>query len=104
MLLSLLAWLPDLHAKLHDPSTPCVHNPEGVAKVYPHGDNDTAGAVCEDPACAITLFAAGCEAAVPFVLCPPLGLHAEGVASFTERLFARTLPGPQRVCGPPARA
>jgi hypothetical protein len=57
-----------------------------------------------DHGCAVTLFATGCETPVAFAFCPPLALHAEGVTSFTEILLARTLRGPEQVCGPPVCA
>jgi len=58
-----------------------------------------------DHACAVTLFASGCPATAPdpsFI--PPPALSAARVAAFTEFLLARTLRGPERVCGPPALA
>ena len=56
-------------------------------------------------ACAVTLFAAGCDVAPTAIpLAPPPELSAARVAAFTELLLTRTLRGPERVCGPPALA
>jgi hypothetical protein len=95
LLLGLAAWSPSLHHEL------CAHGDE------PHGHDDapaTPSPSNSDHLCAVTLFASGCEfPALPLSLTAPR-VDAARVASFTELLLARTLRGPERVCGPPALA
>ena len=104
VLLGLAAVSPDLHG--HICAAHADHAPDhGPLATHDHGAPAASDkAPTDDRACAVTLFAAGCETPMVFSLCPPACLHAEGVASFTELLLSRTLRGPERVCGPPARA
>lgn len=88
------------HAHDHGDHAHADHARSDATDAHPEADLPATG----DHACAVTLFAAGCETPVVFQLCPPLALHAEGVASFTELLLSRTPRGPERVCGPPALA
>ncbi len=98
LLLGLAVSSPALHAHLHVEQA-CA---DGTDVDHAHDSaSDTADA---NHRCAVNLFATGCEAPVAFAFCPPVALHAEGVTSFTELLLARTLRGPEQVCGPPARA
>lgn len=90
LLLGLAALSPALHERLCDD--------------HAHDSDASGPASAGDHVCAVTLFAAGCDVAVIPSLCAPPTLHAEGVARFTELLLSRTLRGPERVCGPPARA
>lgn len=103
-LLGLAAVSPDLHE--HICAAHADHAPDhGPLATHDHDAPATSDkAPVDDQACAVTLFASGCETPVIFSLCPPAALHAEGVASFTELLLSRTLRGPERVCGPPALA
>lgn len=94
LLLGLAAKSPALHEDL------CV---QGHAHADGHS-HEHAPADDDDHACAVTLFATGCDApALPLALTAPPS-DAARFASFTELLLARTLRGPERVCGPPARA
>ncbi len=103
LLLGFAAWSPELHEEL------CAHDHTDHA--HPHGhahaDDDAPGAPAPggaDHACAVTLFAAGCEPpALPLSTTAPTA-DAARVAAFTELLLARTLRGPERACGPPALA
>lgn len=103
LLLGLAAWSPELHEELYaHGDTAHAHHPG-----HAHSEDDSPAApspLADDHACAVTLFAAGCDApALPLSLTAPPA-DAARVASFTEILLARTLRGPERVCGPPALA
>lgn len=88
LLLGFAAVSPALHGEL------CDHAHGDVS----HADDDT-------PGCAVVLFAGGFTLSTPAPdVTPPAALSAERVAAFTELLLARTLRGPERVCGPPAQA
>lgn len=107
LLLGLAVQTPSLHEELcayphvkhdHAEATPHAHS---------HADDNAstpANAPADNHVCAITLFAAGCEApALPVYLSEPV-LNATRVAHFSEFMLARALRGPARVCGPPADA
>jgi hypothetical protein len=98
LLLGLAVNSPALHAHLHV-ATACADGTDAD-----HDHNSAPATADADHGCAVTLFATGCETPVAFAFCPPLALHAEGVTSFTELLLARTLRGPEQVCGPPVFA
>ena len=98
LLLGLAVSSPALHHWLHV-ETACADGSDAD-----HAHDAAPSTTDADHGCAVTLFATGCETPVAFAFCPPLALHAEGVTSFTELLLARTLRGPEQVCGPPARA
>lgn len=88
LLLGLAAVSPALHGEL------CDHAHGEVS----HADDDA-------PGCAVVLFAGGVTLSTPPPdLPPPAALNAARVAAFTEIVLARTLRGPERVCGPPASA
>ena len=96
LLLGLAAWSPALHSEL------CPH-----AHAEADGDHhhDEVPATTDvDHTCAVTLFAAGCDAPPPPLSLTALPAEAARVAAFTEFMLARTLRGPERVCGPPAHA
>jgi hypothetical protein len=104
LLLGLAAWSPELHEKLCAHEHAVAHDPAHDHCSGDHAEHAPA-APAEEPACAVTLFASGCAVAPTAIpLSPPLGLSAARVTAFTELLFARTLRGPDRVCGPPALA
>lgn len=111
LLLGFAAHSPGLHERLcvdaHEAhlSDSCDHPDDHSTATTPPSDHHSAHTSPDhDHACAVTLFAAGCETPVIFTHCPPLALHAEGVANYTELLLSRTLRGPERVCGPPRTA
>jgi hypothetical protein len=96
LLLGLAAWSPALHDEL------CSHT---HAEADGDHDHDKAHATPgADHACAVTLFAAGCDTPPPPLSLIALPAEAARGAAFTEFMLARTLRGPERVCGPPARA
>jgi hypothetical protein len=103
LLLGLAAHAPALHAEIctelhgHD-------HADHADNASAHDHAEPAPAPVADHVCAITLFAAGCEAAPPPVVLPEPVLNAIRVAHFTEFMLARTLRGPARVCGPPVLA
>lgn len=113
LLLGLASWSPDLHARLHA-GTDCGPDHEHPAPDratsshgHYHGDSPATPASHADEyhGCAVNLFASGCDVAPTAVpLSPPLELSPARVAAFTEWMLARTLRGPERVCGPPALA
>ena len=95
LLLGWAAYSPALHEAL------CDHDhghetSEASAKSSVVGDDSA------QDACAVVLFAAGCEAPPPPLSLDEPALNAIRVAHFTEFMLARTLRGPARVCGPPA--
>lgn len=98
LLLGLAVNSPALHHLLHA-DVACADGADAD-----HAHDAAPVATDADHGCAVTLFATGCEIPVAFAFSPPVALHAEGVASFTELLLARTLRGPEQVCGPPAQA
>lgn len=106
VLLGIAAHAPALHDTLCrlDAAPHCATADGADDHGHAHDDDAPAPSLGSDHACAITLFAAGCEApALPFLLAEP-ALNATRVAHFTEFMLARTLRGPARVCGPPALA
>lgn len=111
MLLGLAAHSPTLHQRLcvdaHEThlSDACDHSAAPPTAKHRPADAPSDHASPEpDHACAVTLFAAGCETTAPLHLAPPLALAPGSVAHFTELLLARTLRGPERACGPPRTA
>ena len=91
LLLTFAAVSPGLHEELCD---------------HAHGDVSHAGNDNSDdaPDCAVMLFAGGVTLSTPPPdLLPPAALSAARIAAFTDILLSRTLRGPERVCGPPAR-
>jgi len=107
LLLGSAAQTPSLHAGLC--AYPHAEHDHLEATPHAHGHADDnastpANAPADNHVCAITLFAAGCEApALPVYLSEPV-LNATRVAHFSEFMLARALRGPARVCGPPADA
>jgi hypothetical protein len=108
LLLGWAAYAPDFHEALCDHG----HAHPAHDAAHAHGDSghatDASGAAAPDTSdgasCAVTLFAAGCDAPTsPSLLVEP-ALSATRVAHFTEFMLSRTLRGPERVCGPPALA
>ena len=102
LLLGLAAVSPELHEGI------CHHeHPKLVAKQDAGHEHrpDSAGADHDnsEAGCVVHLFAHGCDIAVPVVHLSPPSLNATKVAQFTELMLSRTLRGPERVCGPPAR-
>ncbi len=107
LLVSLAAWSPELHERLHALSGCEAEMHENDAPHAGHDGSDHEHSTAEqgsNHSCAVTLFASGCDKPAFFTLAQPVKMHAEGVASFTELLLARTLRGPKHVCGPPALA
>lgn len=106
LLLGLAAWAPNLHACLHG-GVACAGEHDHVARGHGHDHHEAPSApdqATDEHACAVTLFAAGCDMPLlPLSLTAPPA-DAARVAAFTEFLLARTLRGPERVCGPPALA
>ncbi len=110
VLLGLATVSPSVHAQL------CAQLREEVGHAHDHDhlghahgghghdESPSTAESSDDHGCAVTLFSAGCDIPVAALICPPVALHAEGVASFTALLLTRTLRGPERVCGPPALA
>ena len=101
LLLGLAAVSPRLHDLL------CEHAHDVAApSAVGDADHETEPAAdTGDHACAVALFAAGCSATAPHAsVAPPSALTAARVAAFIEIVLSRTLRGPERVCGPPARA
>ncbi len=98
LLLGWAAYSPALHQTLHnDGHGSCAANATDSHHATAPEDADA-----PDHSCAVTLFAAGCDApSAPLFLSEP-ALNAIRVAHFTEFMLARTLRGPARVCGPPA--
>jgi hypothetical protein len=95
LLLGWAAYSPALHDTLCDHAH--EHQTSGAPEKSPAVGDDSA-----QDACAVVLFAAGCEAPPPPLSLAEPALNAIRVAHFTEFMLARTLRGPARVCGPPA--
>lgn len=112
VLLGLAAVSPELHALIHErhghDTTPAVHACHADSDIRHAATPDTSPAadlaLDDEHACAVTLFAHGCDLDVPVFHLSPTSLTATSVAQFTELLLSRTLRGPERVCGPPALA
>lgn len=108
LLLGWAAHAPDFHEALcdhaHDhPAHDAAHEP-GDSSHAPDTPGTSEPHTPDGAICAVTLFAAGCDAPTsPRLLVEP-ALNAICVAHFTEFMLSRTLRGPARVCGPPALA
>jgi hypothetical protein len=103
LLLGLAASAPALHAVICLSHT---DHPQAAHATHGHCDHrdDAPAPDTTDHACAITLFAAGCDSPPPLFLLVEPALNAVRVEHLHELLLARTLRGPARVCGPPAQA
>lgn len=109
VLLGLAAVSPDLHALIHQRhghDTTLAAHACGTDAHHAVADTSPADAPALDAphVCAVTLFAHGCDIAVPIFHLAPPSLNATRVAQFTDLLLSRTLRGPERVCGPPPLA